>query len=110
MRPIDADELIKGRVENDPVVIAVNNAPTIAVIDNDLIDLINERNSLKCTCARLSDAIDEYRKMLEEKTESHKRLDYDINREQLEKMNEQNMALKNACFALAAALNEKYEL
>ena len=29
MRLIDADELINGRVENDPVVIAANNAPTI---------------------------------------------------------------------------------
>lgn len=29
MRLIDADELINGRVENDPVVIAVKNAPTV---------------------------------------------------------------------------------
>ena len=29
MRPIDADELIKDRFGNDPVVMAVNNAPTI---------------------------------------------------------------------------------
>lgn len=28
MRPIDADELIRGRAENDPVVIAVNSAAT----------------------------------------------------------------------------------
>lgn len=28
MRLVDADELIKGRVENDPVRIAVENSPT----------------------------------------------------------------------------------
>ena len=31
MRYIDADELIKDRVENDPVAIAVNSAPTIKI-------------------------------------------------------------------------------
>lgn len=43
MRLIDADELIAGRVENDPVVIAMRCAPTAYDVDKVLEQLENER-------------------------------------------------------------------
>lgn len=39
MRLIDADELIEGRVENDPVVIAANCQPTAYDVDEVIRDL-----------------------------------------------------------------------
>lgn len=41
MRLIDADELIKGRVENDPVVIAAKCAPTAYDLDK-VVNGLNE--------------------------------------------------------------------
>lgn len=45
MRLIDADELIKGRVENDPVRIAVKCAPTAFDREKVHDELIELRNS-----------------------------------------------------------------
>ena len=43
MRPIDADELCEGRVENDPVRIAAMCAPTIEAVPVENIKRIVER-------------------------------------------------------------------
>lgn len=46
MRLIDADELIKDRVENDPVRIAVQCAPTAFDKEKVIEELHNERNPI----------------------------------------------------------------
>lgn len=46
MRLIDADELIKDRVENDPVRIAVKCAPTAFDKEKVIEELHNERNPI----------------------------------------------------------------
>lgn len=44
-RLIDEDELIKGRVENDPVVIAVKAAPTAYDVDK-VMEQLEDRSTL----------------------------------------------------------------
>lgn len=46
MRLIDEDELIKGRVENDPVVIAAKCAPTAYDTDKVVEQLEEERENV----------------------------------------------------------------
>lgn len=45
-RLIDEDELIKGRVENDPVVIAAKCTPTAYDVDKVVAQLEKEKNPL----------------------------------------------------------------
>ena len=55
MRLIDADELIKGRVENDPVRIAAGCAPTAfdkEKVINELREELNLSDAEKERCAR----------------------------------------------------------
>lgn len=49
MRLIDADVLVEGRVENDPVVIAAKCAPTVYDLDEVMkhLDKPEEKNSSK---------------------------------------------------------------
>ena len=49
MRLIDADLLIEGRVENDPVVVAAKCAPTVYDLDEVMknLDKPEEKNSSK---------------------------------------------------------------
>lgn len=59
-RLIDEDELIKGRVENDPVVIAAKCAPTAFDPDRvveQLEELTDEMEQFNCT-GMLSDIIE----------------------------------------------------
>ena len=46
MRLIDADVLIEGRVENDPVVIAAKCAPTAYDVDKVVKQLEKEKNPI----------------------------------------------------------------
>lgn len=51
MRLIDADELIKGRVENDPVVIAAKCAPT-AYDQDKVVEQLEERTTFLKECTK----------------------------------------------------------
>lgn len=51
MRLIDADELIKGRVENDPVVIAAKCAPTAHDPDK-VVEQLEERTTFLKECTK----------------------------------------------------------
>ena len=51
MRLIDADELIKGRVENDPVVIAAKCAPT-AYDPDKVVEQLEERTTFLKECTK----------------------------------------------------------
>lgn len=51
MRLIDADELIKGRVENDPVVIAAKCAPTANDPDK-VVEQLEERTTFLKECTK----------------------------------------------------------
>lgn len=51
MRLIDADELIKGRVENDPVVIAAKCTPT-AYDPDKVVEQLEERTTFLKECTK----------------------------------------------------------
>lgn len=51
MRLIDADALIKGRVENDPVVIAAKCAPT-AYDPDKVVEQLEERTTFLKECTK----------------------------------------------------------
>lgn len=54
-RLIDEDELIKGRVENDPVVIAAKCAPTAYDVDK-VVEQLEDRKSLMMETLKISEA------------------------------------------------------
>lgn len=63
MRLIDEDELIKGRVENDPVVIAAKCTPTAYDLDR-VVEQLEELKSLVPVNRLLDDIINEKPKEL----------------------------------------------
>ncbi len=60
MRLIDADELITGRVENDPVVIAAKCAPTVYDVDKVVEQLEEIRDEILTDTAYNDDTVKHY--------------------------------------------------
>jgi len=58
MRLIDADNLIEGRIENDPVVIAVKCAPTAYDLDKVIDKLRKEIGDCQYECEKCKRSID----------------------------------------------------
>ena len=56
MRLIDADKLIEGRVDNDPVVISVKCEPTAYDVDA-VVEQINEVSRYGCTSGQIVDIV-----------------------------------------------------